>query len=171
MARPARSSPTSTAWKRETSPKVPSEGKKKAGVPSGSFRGTVYRHVPQGADATSAAFSRGGGRWNPPGEFEALYTSLSETGIRAEFERAAIKRGISTSDLLPRDLVALSVALKKVADLTDSAVLKVLGAAADDLVGESFQSTQELARVIYRAGFEGALVPSATGGRWSLEPR
>jgi RES domain-containing protein len=94
-------------------------------LPTKAYRGVVHRHIPEGGDAVASSFSRSaGGRWNPPGEFGALYTTTGEDDIEREMERAAEKRGITPQDLLPRDIVTISVSLQKVLDLTNPAILR-----------------------------------------------
>ena len=133
-------------------------------LPTKAYRGVVYRHIPKGGDAMATSFSHSaGGRWNPPGEFGALYTTTAEDDIEREIERAAAKRGIAPQDLLPRDIVTIAVSLKKVLDLTDPAVLRALKFSADELIEDVYERTWELARAVFRAGIEGIVVPSATG--------
>jgi RES domain-containing protein len=50
--------------------------------PSEPFSGETWRVTSKGRDALRG--STAGGRWSPPGEFEALYTSLSRAGALAE---------------------------------------------------------------------------------------
>jgi len=49
---------------------------------SEAFSGETWRVTVSGRDALRG--STAGGRWSPPGEFEALYTSLSRAGALAE---------------------------------------------------------------------------------------
>ena len=133
-------------------------------LPTKSYRGLVHRHIPEGGDAVASSFSRSaGGRWNPPGEFGALYTTTGEDDIEREMERAAEKRGITPKDLLPRDIVTIAVSLQKVLDLTDPAILLSLKFNVDDLTKDAYDDTCALARAVFRAGIEGILVPSAIG--------
>ncbi|HWS15409.1 MAG TPA: RES family NAD+ phosphorylase [Candidatus Methylomirabilis sp.] len=112
----------------------------------------------------ATSFSRSaGGRWNPPGEFGALYTTTVEGDIEREMERAAEKRGITPKDLLPRDIVTIAVSLHKVLDLTDPAILRDLKFHADDLTKDAYEHTCDLGRAVFKAGIEGIVVPSATG--------
>ena len=139
-----------------------SQPDKRRTIPSHPFEGEVYRHVPKGLDAALPPLSsQGENRWNPQGEFEALYTAETEDGLYLELNRAAAKRGIFPADLRPRDVVILSVTLGKVVDLTDPKVLEKLSIATDDLVEESFKNTHRLARVFFREKVEGIIVPSA----------
>ena len=128
------------------------------------YRGVVYRHIPEGGDAVATFFSRSAGeRWNPAGEFGALYTTLVENDIKREMERAAEKRGITPMDPLPRDIVTIAVSLHNVLDLTDPATLRILKFTADELTEGSYERTCDLARAFFKAGIEGIVVPSAIG--------
>ncbi len=60
-----------------------------------------------------------GGRFNPPGEFGALYVSHDAATTRAELERRARRAGIEPEDLMPRSLVVVRLGLNRVLDLTD----------------------------------------------------
>ena len=124
----------------------------------------MYRHIPEGGDAVAVSFSRSaGGRWNPPGEFGALYTTIVEDDIKREMERGAEKRGISVKDLMPRDIVSIAVSLHTVLDLTDPVVLRALKFNVDDLTNDVYESTRDLSRALFKAGIEGIVVPSAAG--------
>lgn len=133
-------------------------------LPTKAYRGVVYRHIPEGGDAVATSFSRSaGGRWNPLGEFGALYTTTVEDDIEREMERAAEKRGITPKDLLPREIVTIAVSLHKVLDLTDPAILRAIKFNADELTEDTYERTCDLARVVNKAGIEGIVVPSAIG--------
>lgn len=124
-------------------------------LPTKTYGGVVYRRIPAGRDAAASAHSHSaGGRWNPPGEFGALYTATDEAGIEGGMERAAAKRGITARDLLPRDIVTLSVSLQRVLDLTDPANLRALGTSAHDLIDDRYERTWDLARAAFGAGSE-----------------
>lgn len=135
-----------------------------AQIPPRTVQATVYRHVAlgHGALATTGSLKQGG-RWNPPGEFGAVYTSLNESTARAELRRSAQRRGVEPSDLAPRELVLLRVNLTRVLDLTDPRILSKLGLKPEDLLQNDWARTQEIARAAWGAGFEGVFVPSAAG--------
>ncbi|MBI4759311.1 MAG: RES family NAD+ phosphorylase, partial [Chloroflexi bacterium] len=101
-----------------------------------------------------------GGRYNPPGEFGAIYLGESEAVCQAEMERAAHHRGA----LRPMVLARVQVRLHKVADLRDAGTLQALGTRAGDILHATDYSTpRRLARLLRAAGAEGLLVPSVTG--------
>jgi len=85
------------------------------------FVGTVWRHIPAGAHPLHAGFIlKAQGRWNRAGEYGCLYTSLTQDGARAEFERYVSRAG-ARAHLAPRELVSIDVDVAPVADLTDPA--------------------------------------------------
>jgi len=135
-----------------------------AAIPARRVQATVYRHVALGHNALATTGSlKQGSRWNPPGEFGAVYTSLSESTARAELLRMAQRRGVVVSDLAPRELVLLRVSLTRVLDLTDPHILSTLGIEPKDLVENDWSRTQQIARAAREAGFEAVRVPSAAG--------
>jgi RES domain-containing protein len=104
------------------------------------FSGTVYRCIGSrflSAPLASASSKRQGGRFNPPGSFEVLYTALAADTALAEREGilltdAAIKaaRAIRTGVLL-----RIACHLTSVLDLTDEHVRQRLDISLPDLTG------------------------------------
>lgn len=126
------------------------------------FKGTVIRYIRQEIDALSIKGSLlSGGRWNPPNEFGAIYTSLTNETVYGEIERYCKRRGLKITDMPPMDIVNIMVKFHKVLDLTNSEVIKQLGLTRDKLIGESWELTQKIARIIFKLGFEAILAPSA----------
>ena len=111
---------------------------------------------PQGND-------KGGGRYNPPGEFTVLYLGESENVCKAEINAR------TDPDLLPSQKILgkIEISLEKVLDLTDDTILKILGLKKRDLMYKKNENgwnlTQKIARLAYQIGVEAILVPSATG--------
>ena len=111
--------------------------------------------------STQGSFAYGG-RYNPPGEFGALY--LGET-----IEVSRTERSKKIKDFFVSTQVAgkIKVSYKKVLDLTDSGVLKKLGIKMDQILSkekdEGWDLTWEIARLAYQLGFEAILAPSITG--------
>lgn len=135
-----------------------------AGISPQTFKGLVYRSVKTGLDALSMQGSISmGGRWNPKGEFGAIYTSLSKETVKSEIKRSAKRKGVSSSELAPRDIVHIRVSLKKVLSLTDAKILEKVGLTKNDLIEKSWGLTQKVARVAHGLGFEAILCPSAAG--------
>ena len=77
------------------------------------YEGPAFRQSrPRYAEVTSrtlAASARVGGRFNPAGEFGALYVSLDPDTPLRELRRQAARENIPVLDLLPRTLFALDV--------------------------------------------------------------
>jgi len=65
----------------------------------------------------------------------------------------------------PRDYLIgeIKVTVNNICDLTDTALLEQLGIDPDELCRDEWELTQELGELIRKAGFEGAIVPSAAG--------
>lgn len=103
-----------------------------------------------------------GGRYNPPGEFGALYLSANSEVCYAERERKAKK-----DTLLTQTEGKIKVSLKKVLDLTNAKNLKKLEIEKEDLVKDpskdGWDLTWNVARIAYQCGIEAILVPSVTG--------
>ncbi len=147
------------------------------------FSGTVYRFIGSRfltAPLASAGSKLYGGRFNPPGSFEVLYTALAADTALAEREgilltHAAIKvaRGIRTAVLLRIDCHLTSVL-----DLSDERIRRKLEVSLADLIGPWLpwnatpyepNSTRAIAAPSQRIGlavhagrrFEAILAPSA----------
>jgi RES domain-containing protein len=130
---------------------------------SRSFR--VYRIVLGKVDPLLTERNReNGGRYNPAGEFGALYTSLGPTTAREEVRKGLQKEvGLRRRKPSPR-LYKLAVQKVRVLDLTDSEVLARLGWQHASLVRtdvRAWENTQELGRAARNAGCEAILAPSA----------
>lgn len=91
-------------------------------------------------------------------EFLVLYTADSEEVCHAERAR---KTKIKTKFIYK--IAKLDVKLKKIIDLTSEKNIKMLNIQKDDLIGDSRDIPQHIAALAYRKGYEGLLVPSATG--------
>ena len=98
----------------------------------------------------------GGGRYNVPEQFGALYLGESLEAVRAEVARRRAPKA-------PMVLGVFEVTLNRVCDLTNPEIRNRLGLQADNLVKDDWSLTQEVAIVVREAGFEGILAPSAAG--------
>src|SRR3989337_650047 len=100
------------------------------------FEVIVCRHIPSQYEPLDSSGSlKAGGRWNPKGEYGALYTALEEETAIAELHRLVQRQGLNLDDLAPRDLVSIQVSLSKVLDLTDKKILEQIGISESDIVG------------------------------------
>ncbi len=136
-------------------------------LPPIAFSKSVYRVVPE--VSRNKILSTEGNRYYPgryhiAGETGILYTSIEpEVAIR-ELGRHASRAN------LQGELVAgkIKVKLQKVLNLTQIAILAKLGFSKDDLVSPDCSLTQAISLQARKAGFQGLLVPSATGSGVNL---
>ena len=124
----------------------------------------VFRVVREGRDplATTGSF-KAGGRFNPPNELGALYTSLDGTTAVKEVARGLRQRGVDP-DQFPEGtwwVYERKLELKSVLDLTDPVVLQKIGIPPSSLTGSDLTTTREIAAAARERGYEGLLVPSA----------
>lgn len=131
------------------------------------FSESVYRVVPEAL--RDKILSTEGNRYYPgryhiAGETGILYTSVELDVAIRESGRHAYRANLQGG------LVAgkIKVKLQKVLDLTQTAVLAKLGISKDDLVSPDCSLTQAISLQVRKAGFQGLLVPSATGSGANL---
>lgn len=131
-----------------------------------------YRHCsPDHEDigaGTLAASQRAGGRFNPPGEFGALYLACESATAVAELRRRAEGLGIEPGDLLPRTLLTVDAKFRQVLDLTEPAVRREWGLEGEVLSADDLSACQEVGSAARRAGYEAIRFPSATGSGTNL---
>jgi RES domain-containing protein len=124
---------------------------------------TVFRVVREGLDPLAITGSlKAGGRFNPPNEFGALYTSLDPKTAAQEVARGLRARGIPKQ--FPEGawwVYELEVKLESVLDLTDPAVLEKSAISADSLTASDVHATRRIATETRERGYEALLVPSA----------
>lgn len=103
-----------------------------------------------------------GGRYNPAGEFGALYMSNAKETCKAEAARKA-REGLLVSQVTGK----IKVKLTKVLDLTGSKNLQKVDIEKEDLIIEKNEGgwdlTWAIARWAYLKGYEAILSPSITG--------
>lgn len=106
---------------------------------------------------------KGGGRYNPPNEFGALYTSLDAATATKEAARGLAFRGIDPTQFPvgARWVYELEVKLEAVIDLSDSAVLEKLGLDLDALTGSDVRITRSIAAQARSSGYQALIAPSA----------
>jgi RES domain-containing protein len=129
------------------------------------YRALIERNLIQYITDTLAGNLRVGARFNPPGEFGALYMSLDpETPIDELLRTYA--RWLDTTrpeDIgAPRLLLTLDVRLSAVADLRDGGECLSWGLTPAALIADDWSPCQDAARYI-RRHHEALLAPSATG--------
>jgi filamentous hemagglutinin len=111
----------------------------------------------------TAASLRAGGRFNPPNEFGALYTSLEAATAAQEVAKGLRLRGIDPEQFLEGAywIYELEVELEAVLDLTNPDVLQKGGIHQDSLTGTDVNATRGIAAQAREQGYEALLVPSA----------
>ena len=126
--------------------------------PSEAFDGETWRVTATGRDGLLG--STAGGRWSPPGEFEALCTSLSPAGALAE-----IGYRLSLEPVWPSRLAHM---LHRIAAQTGKSLrfadlngLATLGVDARRYAGFDYSVTQAIAAAAFFLDFDGLIVPGA----------
>lgn len=105
-----------------------------------------------------------GGRYNPPGEFGAVYASASRDDALRELDRRAARLGLERSDLLPRVILTLELRVEHLLDLTDATLRAEWGASLEDLTHDTdYRRCHEIARSARRAGYEAVRFPAFDG--------
>jgi RES domain-containing protein len=117
-------------------------------LPRIRVKAVVYRVVRDGVDPLGTHGSlRAGGRFNAPGEFAALYTSLDPVTASKEVARGWIYE--------------LEVEIEGVLDLTSPDILQRIEVTSDALTGGDLKVLRSIAAEGRDNGFEALLVPSA----------
>ena len=120
---------------------------------------------PTWADCADTSFARrAGGRWNPAGEFGALYLNASVVVAAANARRVHAGRAIGLFDLRPEALPMLAlfdVPKIRVADAVTDAALQQLGLPPTFRAGDDWTPCQAIARTAYSRGLAGVASRSA----------
>ena len=112
------------------------------------------------------------GRYHRLGGAGVWYASDREQTAWAELFRHFTSSGVDPFEVRRR-VGAAEVHGLEVLDLCDASVRSALGVGYDDLVGDDYVKSQEVAERARAEGYEGLLAPSAAvhGGRhWSSSP-
>lgn len=127
-------------------------------------KGCYYRSVfleHQNEILSTQSSLKRGGRYNPRGEFGALYAGENEAVCKAE-----VSRRIGNDFAAPQIISKLKISLAKVLDLTKPANLKALNVKKEDLTTDrtkgGWDLTHNIARLAYRGGYEAIIAPSVT---------
>jgi len=135
-----------------------------ANLPRIHFKAVVYRVVRDGVDPLGTVGSlTAGGRFNSPGEFAALYTSLDPVTASKEVARGLKQRGIDPSQFPPGSwwIYELEVEVEAVLDLTSPDILQKIEVKSDALTRGDLQVPRSIAAEARAKGFGALLVPSA----------
>ncbi len=111
----------------------------------------------------TAGSLKAGGRFNPPSEFGALYTSLDAATATKEVARGLRQRGVDPTQFPSGAwwIYELEVKIETVLDLTDPDVLQKAGMQTDAVAGGEVHATRQLAAEARRRSYQALLVPSA----------
>lgn len=124
----------------------------------------VFRIVREGLDplGTTGSF-KAGGRYNPPNEFGALYTSFAAATAAEEVAKGLRLRGVDPGKFLEGDywIYELELNLENVLDLTDAGVLERSKISYASLVGSEINRTRDIATQARELGYQALVVPSA----------
>ena len=133
--------------------------------PSEIFSGETWRVTTKGRDALRG--STAGGRWSPPGEFEALYTSLARAGALAE-----IGYRLSLEPVWPS---RLEHELHRITARTTNTIrFATIGSLSPFSVDTGryktfdYTVTQAIAAAAFFLDFDGLIVPSARSNDLNL---
>ena len=144
--------------------------------PCRPFVGICFRNVAQQyatqRDILSAQGSQySGGRYNFHGTYPVLYLSCDIHTCVEETSKSYQQAGASVAQALPRTIVGVEARLTSVLDLTDPAVLRLIGITRLRLIRTDWITSQEseareaftqtLGRLARDTGVEAILTPSA----------
>lgn len=115
-----------------------------------------------------SASARAGGRFNPAGEFGAIYVSLDPDTPLRELRRQAVRGGVDVISFLPRPLFAAEARLQRVADLACAGGPEQWGLPIAALSSDDWTDCQRVARRARAGGYEAVRFPSATGAGENL---
>jgi RES domain-containing protein len=106
---------------------------------------------------------KAGGRFNAPGEFTALYTSLDPVTANKEVARGLRQRGIDPSQFPAGSwwIYELEVEIEDVLDLTNREILQRIEVKSEALTRDELNKPRNIAAEARSHGFEALLVPSA----------
>jgi len=133
-------------------------------LPRSPLSAVVFRVVREGLDPLATTGSlNAGGRFNPPNEFSALYTSLEAATAAKEVARGLRQRGIDPNQFPEGEwwVYELEVKLESVLDLSDADVLQKSGIPESSLTGSDVNTTRQIGAEARERGYEALLVPSA----------
>ena len=115
--------------------------------------------APDWIDPSDTAFSKqSGGRWNPPGEFGALYLNANVRVAAANARARHAGRAIKLFDLLPEarpELVTFHIPMADVVDASTGEGIVALGFAENFPYGVAWAPCQSIAREAHAAAIAG----------------
>lgn len=124
-----------------------------------TFEGFVWRVT--WASRKPLAGGTGGGRWHPPNDFEALYTSFEENGAMAEIYYHLSKAPIFSSSHVTINKIQAST--QRTLAFADVGALTALGISEETFRKGDTSRTREVGAAARFLDLDGLIVPSA---RW-----
>ncbi|MFQ5774977.1 MAG: RES family NAD+ phosphorylase [Kiloniellaceae bacterium] len=124
-----------------------------------SFDGVVWRVT--WATRNPLAGGTGGGRWHPPNDFEALYTSFDENGAMAEVYHHLSKAPVFSSSHVRMN--KLRVRTERTLVFNDVAALEMVGVDEEAFRRGDISRSREIGAAARFLDMDGLIVPSA---RW-----
>jgi len=138
------------------------------------FRATAVRYANRDDLLTGLGAKSNGGRWNPPGCFATVYSSLTPETALAEYLAQHRYFGWPESSAMPYVSVAIEVSLQLVLDLTSGSARRALGVSLARMLDGTWRKaaareslTQAIGRVAFEAQIEAVLVPSSADRKGS----
>lgn len=133
--------------------------------PSETFSVETWRVTVNGRDPLRG--STAGGRWSPPGEFEALYTSLARAGALAEIGYRLSLEPVWPSRL-QHECHRIWARTNNSLRFADVSSLSALGVDIRRYASFNYAVTQAIAAAAFFLDFDGLIVPSARSAAFNL---
>jgi RES domain-containing protein len=139
-------------------------------LPSVNRSGRYFRVCkPEWVNCGDMSFSKSaGGRWNPPGDFGALYLNATVRVAAAQARHQHEGRAIALFDLRPERrpiLASFDVPPVTVIDVVAQEALRALGLPSTYPVDVGWGPCRQIARTAYHSGLAGVAARSAAEAR------
>ncbi len=159
-------------------------GQREEAIPvSGDFfRVAGPRHTSAKELVSGIGARRAGGRWNPIGMMNIVYTSRNPATAMIEATEHYRYYRLPMVEAMPKVVVAVRIRLESVLDLTEGFLSKSLPEPIDTLLSEDWRAimergyestSQALGRAAFQTGLNGLIVPSKpdpTGSNFLIFP-
>lgn len=141
-----------------------------SGLPTTERAGEYYRVCkPDWIDPSDSSFAKQhGGRWNPPGEFGALYLNATRRLAAAQARHQHVGRAIGLFDLRPErrpELAVFDVPPVRVVDVVSAEGVRDLGLPSTYPIDADWATCQAIARRAYVESLAGVAARSAAEAR------
>jgi hypothetical protein len=129
-------------------------------VDATSIRGVWFRQIPASGDPLFRSDPPPDGRWQRGEAIEGFYLADDEQTVWAEWYRRLEELGIPPEHELPRELWSFDVELDRVADLSDTERLSVIGLPAPKPSRRQWPPFQSIGEQLHSDGYSGILYQS-----------